>query len=168
MNTNPTPSTLPVQEPAGALSHPGGVEVSALLDSILSEYGWPSNPKNAARAGWTAAMRYIASLPPVTQAKSEAVAWCQLTKAGTIAYFDGKPMVMPGTVGNDCHPDPLYTAPREAVERQPLTETKREELWRSGDWYRPGEIAERNAHDLMEAVEAAQGIGPATQEKQHG
>lgn len=41
------------------LPHPGSIEVSALLDSILAEYNWPSNSKNAARAGWTAAMRYL-------------------------------------------------------------------------------------------------------------
>lgn len=59
----------PVAQPdAGALPHPGGVEISALLDSILSEYNWPSNPKNAARAGWTAAMRYLAASTQATQA----------------------------------------------------------------------------------------------------
>ena len=46
------------------LPHPGGAEISALLDSILHEYNWPSNPKNAARAGWTAAMRYLRSATP--------------------------------------------------------------------------------------------------------
>lgn len=45
------------------------------------------------------------------------VAWCELTAGGQIAYFDGKPMVMPGPVGNDCHPHPLYVggAPAPAV-----------------------------------------------------
>jgi hypothetical protein len=43
------------------------------------------------------------------QATAEPVAWCELTPNGQIAYFDGKPMVMPGPVGNDCHPHPLYT-----------------------------------------------------------
>ena len=42
---------------------------------------------------------------------AEPVAHCQLTPSGKIAHFDGKPMVMVGPVGNDCHPDPLYTRP---------------------------------------------------------
>lgn len=58
------------------------------------------------------------------QAQAEPVAFCQLTKSGKIAYFDGKPMVMPGTVGNECHPDPLYTAPQPAAQpvRKPLAD----------------------------------------------
>lgn len=32
-------------------------EASALIDSVLAEYNWPSNPKNAARAGYEAACR---------------------------------------------------------------------------------------------------------------
>jgi hypothetical protein len=31
------------------------------------------------------------------------VMWCELTAGGQVAYFDGRPMVMPGPVGNDCH-----------------------------------------------------------------
>jgi hypothetical protein len=48
---------------------------------------------------------------------TEPVAWCSLTKVGTIAYFDGKPMVMPGKVGNDCHPHPLYIGSRALPSR---------------------------------------------------
>lgn len=41
-------------------------------------------------------------------ADGEPVAWCELAIGGkSIAYFDGKPMVMVGPVGNDCHPVPL-------------------------------------------------------------
>lgn len=43
-----------------ALPHPGLPEASALLDSLLAEYHYPSNPKNAARAGWEAARRWLA------------------------------------------------------------------------------------------------------------
>ena len=39
------------------------------------------------------------------------VAWCQLGLDGkSIAYFDGKPMIMTGHVGNQHHPTPLFTA----------------------------------------------------------
>ena len=51
--------------------------------------------------------------------RQEPVAWCQLTPSGQIAFFDGKPMVMVSTVGNEHHMTPLYTAP---PQRQPLTE----------------------------------------------
>ena len=41
----------------------------------------------------------------------EPVAWCQLGLDGkSIAYFDGKPMIMTGHVGNEHHPTPLFTA----------------------------------------------------------
>lgn len=38
----------------------------------------------------------------------EPVAFCELTQSGKIAYFDGRPMVMPGTVCNSIHPHALY------------------------------------------------------------
>jgi hypothetical protein len=216
--TNPT-TPLPVQEPAGALPHPGGVEISALLDSILSEYGWPSNPKNAARAGWTAAMRYRASLPPVTQpdvsipgpgmnasgervdsanvtqAKSEAVAW--------MTHHD-EPMLFPtreeaaSYCADDEEPIPL-AAPQEAVERQPLTgwqpiKTAPKDgtnvllvnrkgniasgLWQGegssmGWWLRGGNRPNTFFNDHFgpthwQPLPKPPGIGPATQEKQHG
>ena len=46
------------------------------------------------------------------------VAWCRLGLDGKIiAYFDGKPMIMTGHVGNQHHPTPLFTAqPRKAVK----------------------------------------------------
>jgi len=36
------------------------------------------------------------------------VAFCALTPNGMMGYFDGKPMIMVGKVGNDCHTTPLY------------------------------------------------------------
>lgn len=36
------------------------------------------------------------------------VAWCQLTPSGKIAYFDGKPMVMPGSAKNEQHPTRMF------------------------------------------------------------
>lgn len=43
--------------------------------------------------------------------KADPVAWCELTRNGQIAYFDGRPIIMTGPVGNDCHPVPLYAHP---------------------------------------------------------
>lgn len=50
-------------EPA-VLPHPGLPEVSAALDAVLAEYNYPANPKNAARAGWTAATRWLRAPQP--------------------------------------------------------------------------------------------------------
>ena len=41
------------------LPNPGSPEASAMIDSVLAEYGWPANPKNAARAGYVAAQRLM-------------------------------------------------------------------------------------------------------------
>ena len=49
-------------EPAD-LPRPGSPEASAMIDSVLAEYGWPSNTKNAARAGFEAARRFAAAPP---------------------------------------------------------------------------------------------------------
>lgn len=43
-----------------ALPHPGSPEASAMMDSLLAEYQYPANSKNAARAGWEAANRWLA------------------------------------------------------------------------------------------------------------
>lgn len=42
------------------LPNPGSPEASAMMDSVLAEYNYPSNTKNAARAGYEAARRIIA------------------------------------------------------------------------------------------------------------
>lgn len=46
-------------------------------------------------------------------AQPEPVAWCHLAPSGKIAYFDGKPMVMPGSVGSEHHETPLYAGIKE-------------------------------------------------------
>jgi len=52
------------------LPQPGSPEASTMIDSVLAEYGWPANPKNAARAGYVAATRMIASAEaPAAQAE---------------------------------------------------------------------------------------------------
>jgi hypothetical protein len=48
---------------ARLLPRPGSPEASAMLDSLLAEYNWPANPKNAARAGWEAAHRWLVTRP---------------------------------------------------------------------------------------------------------
>ncbi len=74
---SPTASASEPRLVSAPLPHPGGVGISALLDSILAEYNWPSNPKNAARAGWTAAMRYLAATP--SPAPNEVAGLCGIT-----------------------------------------------------------------------------------------
>lgn len=49
------------------LPHPGSPEASAMMDSLLAEYNWPTNTKNAARAGWEAANRWLAASPSPQQ-----------------------------------------------------------------------------------------------------
>lgn len=54
------------------------------------------------------------------------VAWCELTQGGQIAYFDGRPMVMPGPVGNDCHPHAMTQhAPAQATIAAQAAEIER-------------------------------------------
>lgn len=79
--TTPPQPAAKAEPPAavvvGKLPQPGGVEISALLDSILTEYNWPSNPKNAARAGWTAAMRYLAARPAAPAEDTARLDWLE-------------------------------------------------------------------------------------------
>jgi hypothetical protein len=62
-------------------------------------FDWAASGGMWAFKAWQARALALAGKP---------VAWCHLNGDGQIAYFDGKPMVMPGPVGNECHPDPLY------------------------------------------------------------
>lgn len=63
------------------------------------------------------------------------VAWCRLSPAGTISYFDGKPMVMPGPVGNYQHEDPL-TPHAAAQARIAALEAECEALRKDAERYR--------------------------------
>ena len=59
--------------------HPGSPEASAMIDSELAARGWPSNSKNAARAGYEACRKLIgadikplnARIPPHLPAQEE-------------------------------------------------------------------------------------------------
>jgi hypothetical protein len=98
---------------------------------------------HAADLEWHA-WRSLATTPAV-QAEQPAgvVAWCALTPSGQIAYFDGKPMVMPGPVGNEHHPVPLYASPRgQAEDAQRLDADM---FWDNAD-------GERFGHDIDEIV----------------
>ena len=57
------------REPA-MLKRPSSPEASAMIDSVLAEYDWPANPKNAARCGYEAARRMLAH-PPAPAAQAE-------------------------------------------------------------------------------------------------
>jgi hypothetical protein len=66
---------------------------------------------------------------PVAGAVAQPVAWCALTPSGKIAYFEGKPMVMPGPVGNELHPHALILAapqPQAAPAPEPSAQAVRE------------------------------------------
>ena len=106
----------------------------------------------------------------LAEPQGEPVAWCSLTPSGKIAYFDGKPMVMPGAVGNEVHRTPLYAHPPQ--QRKPLTERQIVSAladagccgtvkltYDSG----PYEVtcATAAAIDLVRAIERAHGIGEA-------
>lgn len=58
-----------------------GPEASALIDNELAARGWPSNPKSAARAGWDAAMKRIATPAEVTRLAVERDALREALKA---------------------------------------------------------------------------------------
>lgn len=57
-----------------AIPGPGSPEASAMIDSVLAEYGWPANAKNAARAGYVAAQRLMT---PAVRALAEPAAEIQ-------------------------------------------------------------------------------------------
>ena len=94
----------------------------------------------------------------------EPVAWCQLAIGGkTIAYFDGKPMVMVGPMGNHIHTTPLYLhptqAPAVAPGLVPLTEAQAIKLWHENttdahrrqsafEWFAAGIISAERAHGI--------------------
>jgi len=153
-----------VQEPAGAVE-----AIKRLRQSLETWTGCEGAICN--REDVAVVLDALASLPPVTQAKSEAVAaqysaawgdgtrnWinCTLAEAQTALKQTGYVVRW------------LYAAPREAVERQPLTEERISELWCEVAEKESGQGWTNLSEKFARAIEAAHGIGPATQEKQHG
>ena len=62
-----------------------------------------------AKDGWQCFDEYEKALAAARELqKLKPVAFCALTPNGMMGYFDGKPMIMVGKVGNDCHTTPLY------------------------------------------------------------
>jgi Lar family restriction alleviation protein len=120
---------------------------------------------------------YFAAAEPVTQAKSKAVA---KIINGTLAWNIASPTdAVPVELLRGEHP--LYTAPQEAVERQPLTReialllAAKVDLAR--DYNNDGDVqsTRREYADITDsvlafaqAVENFHGIGPATQEVPRG
>lgn len=52
------PAPAPVAPP-----HPGSPEASAMIDSELAAHNWPTNTKNAARAGYVACSKLMGAAP---------------------------------------------------------------------------------------------------------
>ena len=71
------------------LPHPGSPEASAIIDSKLAEYNWPSNSKNAARAGFEAARALLAAHPVKPM---RAVEMATATAKEYMKFFNGLTM----------------------------------------------------------------------------
>lgn len=88
-------------------------------------------------------------------AVAEPVAWCSLTPAGAIGYFDGKPMVMPGKLGNEHHTTPLYAAPpQRELQWQPIETAPKDGrlflCWVSAIRYGETEEGQRYTEDVSQ------------------
>lgn len=73
---------------ARILPHPASPEASGMMDAVLAEYNWPASSKNAARAGWEAANRWLQgarangeSLPDTPNIRY--TSWCDTHSRGT-------------------------------------------------------------------------------------
>jgi len=198
--TNPT-TPQPVQEPAGA------VEALKLVEKIkqhadeCADQAWHAGECNE-RVGtpYFESLRLfnqaldqlaaLASLPPVTQAKSEAVAEWQ-RRPNDMPKLPWERISEEWATHEAFEEDrgywevrALYAAPQEAVERQPLTEeqidaahedaTKAFSLSETGSVSSAGYMKTNTRESLKwrthfaRAIERHFGIGQATQEKQHG
>ncbi|KZC17058.1 hypothetical protein RHOFW510R12_01310 [Rhodanobacter sp. FW510-R12] len=77
------------------------------------------------------------------------LAWCSLTPNGQIAYFDGRPMIMTGRVGNEHHPVPLFAhPPAQAAQVEPDWRIAMFDRWRAA-------AQEKGYAGIAEAVTAA-------------
>lgn len=184
--TNPT-TPLPVQEPAGAVE---ALSDSAYLLALIDETFASVPQVKAHHERMRKIAATLASLQPVTQAKSEAVAraaeevkYAQVKVADeTVNYGRNHERTIAERVAFLACVDRLASlaAPQEAVERQPLTETtcewsqdgNEDGLWFSAcggaPWYFESDDPTKNGmrfciHCGNRMVQ--HGIGPATQEK---
>lgn len=78
----------------GELPNPGSPTASAMMDSVLAEYNYPSNPKNAARAGYVAAQRLLSAPAPSEQAEtsegsSDVDLWSRYVAGMVVSYLGG-------------------------------------------------------------------------------
>lgn len=115
---------------AADIPAPEGEERAAFEAWMKGLEGYPYAGKLADRMwqGWQARAALAAPAP-----QAAPVAWCELTEGGQIAYFDGKPMVMPGPVGNDCHPHPLYLGAAQASAPAHAALIRRIEAYQRGE-----------------------------------
>lgn len=128
----------------------GQQEAAALLRELLAEPpAWSGDPSTQ---DYASTQRELAAAP-----QGEPVAWCCLTPSGKIAYSDGKPMVMPGPVGNEVHRTPLYAHPQQ---RKSLSA---EQIDKILDRVRMNWASSPPTHEFAlafaRAVERAHGIG---------
>jgi hypothetical protein len=101
-------------------------QVSALCDEV-------ERLREALRIASVATADQMRAALAAPAPQAAPVAWCELTEGGQIAYFDGKPMVMPGPVGNDCHPHPLYLGAAQASAPAHAALIRRLEAYQRGE-----------------------------------
>lgn len=100
---------------APAMPNPGSPEASAMIDSVMAEYNWPSNTKNAARAGYVAATRLMAA--PAAPAEPT----LEMLKAGAAEWlkYGEREACYPLAQGFD------KLTPEDAIRRSRLTHVYR-------------------------------------------
>ena len=136
----------------------GQQEAAALLRELLAEphytITWDAQGRRLVNGELAPEHR---TAKPAQQPQDEPVAWCCLTPSGKIAYSDGKPMVMPGPVGNEVHRTPLYAHPQQ---RKSLSA---EQIDKILDRVRMNWASSPPTHEFAlafaRAVERAHGIG---------
>ena len=104
----------------------GAMAVQSARERVEMALREPNSAKAAQVASELGAAHRAANPPAqptkLEDARGEAVAWCCLNQSGKISYFDGKPMIMVGKVGNQLHETPLYTAPQPSVDLAAIRE----------------------------------------------
>jgi hypothetical protein len=130
-----TPAGVALPVPAGrALPNPGSPEASAMLDSMLAEYNWPANSKNAARAGWEAANRWLTTAGVEPSAEGQ-----PLNGIAATVYHDEGAYAQCGSCGR-------YTLDPMALSARPRACECGEKLGWCGSFKRPGPDAKWSNH----------------------